>query len=67
VQRVVDQRFNRVRYDADRMVEAFAARLKDAADLDMVRQELAGVVNQALEPAHVTLWTRPDSQPRQLL
>jgi hypothetical protein len=67
VQRVVDQRFNRVRYDADRMVEAFAARLKDATDLDMVRQELAGVVNQALEPAHVTLWTRPDSQPRQLL
>jgi hypothetical protein len=67
VQRVVDQRFNRVRYDADRMVEALAARLKDATDLDMVRQELAGVVNQALEPAHVTLWTRPDSQPRQLL
>jgi hypothetical protein len=59
VQQVVDRRFNRVRYDADRMVEAFAAGLKDATDLDMVRQDLAGAVNQALEPAHVTLWTRP--------
>ena len=66
VQRVVDRRFNRVRYDADRMVETFAARLKDATDLDVVRADLAGTVNQALEPAHVSLWTRPDSQPCQL-
>jgi hypothetical protein len=43
------------------MVEAFAVRLKDAADLDMVRTELAGVVNQALEPAHVSIWTTRDS------
>ncbi len=61
VQRVVDRRFNRVRYDADRMVEAFAVRLKDAMDLDMVRADLASVVNQALEPAHVTVWTATDS------
>ena len=60
VQRVVDRRFNRVRYDADRMVEAFAARLKDATDLDTVRAELAGVVNRALEPAHVSVWTAKD-------
>jgi hypothetical protein len=65
VQRVVDRRFNRVRYDADRMVEAFAARLKDATDRDMVRQDLAGTVSQAMEPAHVSLWTSPDLQPRQ--
>jgi hypothetical protein len=57
VQRVVDRRFNRVRYDADRMVEAFAVRLKDATDLDRVRTDLTGVVSQALEPAHVTVWT----------
>jgi hypothetical protein len=56
VQRVVDRRFNRVRYDGDRMVEAFAARLKDAPDLEAVRADLAGVVSQALEPAHVTVW-----------
>jgi hypothetical protein len=56
VQRVVDRRFNRVRYDGDRMVEAFAARLKDAVDLETVRTDLAGVVSQALEPAHVSVW-----------
>jgi uncharacterized membrane protein YidH (DUF202 family) len=56
VQGRVDRRFNRARYDADRMVEEFAARLKDAVDLETVRAELAGVVNQALEPAHVSVW-----------
>jgi hypothetical protein len=47
VQRVVDRRFNRARYDADQMVAAFAARLKDAVDLDSVRDDLTGVVHQA--------------------
>ncbi len=56
VQRVVDRRFNRARYDADQMVAAFAAHLKDAVDLDSVRDALAGVVHQALEPAHVSVW-----------
>jgi hypothetical protein len=56
VQRVVDRRFNRARYDADRTVAAFAARLKDAVDLDSVREDLAGVVHEALEPAHVSVW-----------
>jgi hypothetical protein len=37
-------------------VAAFAARLKDAVDLDSVRDDLAGVVHQALEPAHVSVW-----------
>jgi hypothetical protein len=57
VQRVVDRRFNRVRYDGDRMVEAFAVRLQDAVDLETVRTDLASVVSQALEPAHVSVWT----------
>jgi hypothetical protein len=56
VQRAVDRRFNRARYDADQTVAAFAARLKDAVDLDMVRDDLAGAVHQALEPAHVSVW-----------
>jgi hypothetical protein len=56
VQRVVDRRFNRARYDADRTVAAFAARLKDGVDLDSVRDDLAAVVNQALEPAHISVW-----------
>jgi hypothetical protein len=58
VQRMVDRRFNRARYDADRMVAAFAARLKDAVDLDAVRDELASVVYRTLEPAHVSVWIR---------
>ena len=58
VQRVVDRRFNRARYDADRTVAAFAASLKDAVDLDVVRTDLAGVVRAALEPAHLSVWIR---------
>ncbi|HET6189913.1 MAG TPA: hypothetical protein VFE59_23325 [Trebonia sp.] len=56
VQRAVDRRFNRARYDADQTVTAFAARLKDAVDLDSVRDDLAAVVENALEPAHVSVW-----------
>jgi MFS family permease len=56
VQKAVDRRFNRARYDADQTVAAFAARLKDAVDLDAVRDDLASVVTTALEPAHVSMW-----------
>ena len=56
VQHAVDRRFNRARYDADQTVTAFAARLKDAVDLDSVRDDLAGVVQHALEPAHISVW-----------
>jgi hypothetical protein len=56
VQRAVDRRFNRARYDADQTVAAFAARLKDAVDLDSVCDDLAEVVQQALEPAHMSIW-----------
>ena len=56
VQQMVDRRFNRARYDADQTIAAFAARLKDAVDLDSVRDDLAGVAHQALEPAHVSVW-----------
>jgi hypothetical protein len=56
VQRVVDRRFNRARYDAEQTVAAFAARLKDAVDLDSIREDLAGVIHQALEPSHISVW-----------
>jgi hypothetical protein len=56
LQRLVDRRFNRARYDVDRMVAAFADRLKDAVDLDAVRGDLTEVVHGAPEPAHVMLW-----------
>jgi hypothetical protein len=69
VQRVVDRRFNRARYDADEMVAAFAVRLKDAVDPDAVQADLASVVQRALEPAHISTWVYnggqdPGSGPR---
>ena len=56
VQHAVDRRFNRARYNADETVAAFAIRLKDAVDLSSVQADLAGVVQQALEPVHVSVW-----------
>jgi hypothetical protein len=57
VQRVVDRRFNRARYDADRTITAFVALLKDnTADLNTVQDDLAMIVDRALEPAHVSVW-----------
>jgi hypothetical protein len=56
VQRTVDRRFNRARYDADKTVAAFAGRLQDAVDLDAIQDDLAGVVHRALEPGHVSVW-----------
>jgi hypothetical protein len=56
VQKAVDRRFNRVGYDMAATVDVFAARLKDAVDLDRVRDDLAATVHQALEPAHVSVW-----------
>jgi hypothetical protein len=56
VQHAVDRRFNRARYNADLTVAAFASRLKGAVDLDSVREDLAAVVQKALEPAHVSVW-----------
>jgi hypothetical protein len=60
VQQVVDRRFNRVRYDADQTVAAFATRLRDAVDLDTVRADLLAVVNRAVEPEHISVWTAAD-------
>jgi hypothetical protein len=59
VQRAVDRRFNRARYDADATVTAFAARLQDAVDLGTVRADLLASVTTALEPAQVSVWLDP--------
>ena len=58
VQRVVDRRFNRARYDAGQTVAAFAARLTDAVDVDAVRSDLLATASRALEPAHVSVWIK---------
>jgi hypothetical protein len=56
VQRAVDRRFNRARYNADLILDAFATRLQDAVDLGTVRDELANAVHAAFEPAHLSIW-----------
>ena len=59
VQGLVDQRFNRARYDADRTVSAFAGRLRDEVDLEHLRAEIVTTVSQTVEPSSVSLWLRP--------
>jgi hypothetical protein len=56
VQHAVDRRFNRSRYDAEAIVTAFSARLRQTIDLDAIRGDLVGVVNDAFQPAHMSLW-----------
>jgi hypothetical protein len=58
LQRVVDRRFNRARYDADAMVAAFVSRLRAAEDLDTVEPELITTVQRTFEPTHVGIWVR---------
>jgi hypothetical protein len=56
VQHAVDRRFNRKRYNAEAIVAAFTSRLRQTVDLDTVRADLVGVVDQAFQPAHVSVW-----------
>ena len=56
VQHAVDRRFNRERYDAEAIVVAFTGRLRQTIDLDTVRGDLVGVVHEAFQPAHVSVW-----------
>jgi hypothetical protein len=59
VQRVVDRRFNRSRYNAEAVVAAFTARLRHTTDFDAVRDDLVSVVDEAFEPTAVSVWLAP--------
>jgi hypothetical protein len=59
VQRAVDRRFNRSRYDAEAIVAAFTARLRHTVDLDTLRHDLVGVTQEAFQPAHISMWLAP--------
>ena len=59
VQSIVDRRFNRSRYDAERTVAAFAAHLRDEVALERLEADIRGVVSLTLAPTTVGLWIRP--------
>ena len=66
VQAAVDRRFDRARYDAERVVERFSVQLRDEVDLGVLAADLLGVVDQVLAPAHMRLWLAGQSDPLRL-
>jgi hypothetical protein len=61
VQAVVDRRFNRARYDAQRTVSSFAGRLRNEVHLEDLRAELVSVVDEVMEPVSASLWLREEA------